>query len=293
MPGRRRRSARHRRRRPASPAAQERRPWRRIRRPAPPCRSNGVPRRQACAVPRRKPAAAVILAVLGVGPKIWPTSNKADIAKAARGIGFSRPRSGQAAGSAACRRDRRRSDWPATSSGAPPPKFSACVLADEGPGHGLDHAARGQARRRARARAAATGSARGRRRRRRAPAEPSAMRSRPAMRTISSTRSALPSISGRQLGARTWTSLGIARLPGDGKAELFQSPDHFATSEPQAGQPLDFAEGEGNAGERRPATWPATKSFGRRRRRRAPAPAASPVRSPGRTKAGSTPRSKR
>ena len=41
-------------------------------------------------------------------------------------------------------------------------------------------------------------------------------------------------------------SLGVARLSGNGKAELFQRASHFGDVQPQAGQPLDFAEGEVN-----------------------------------------------
>ncbi len=75
---------------------------------------------------------------------------------------------------------------------------------DERPGDRLDHAARRPGRDARSARAAATGSAP---RRRQHPSRSSGvgvMRSRPARRMISSTRSALPSMSGRQLGARTW-----------------------------------------------------------------------------------------
>ena len=100
-------------------------------------------------------------------------------------------RSGRAAGSAACRTCRRRSDWRAPAPASPPPKASAALVRDERPGHRLDQAARGER---------ALGAARaGLDRRQHRLAARRAARgsgatgtwSTPMMRTISSTRSAL------------------------------------------------------------------------------------------------------
>ena len=62
-------------------------------------------------------------------------------------------------------------------------------------------------------------------------------RSRPAMRTISSTRSALPSMSGRQVGTIAWPSVEL-------EAEPLEDCLAFGLRDVEAGQPLDFAVGK-------------------------------------------------
>ena len=64
------------------------------------------------------------------------------------------------------------------------------------------------------------------------------MRSTPTMRTISSTMSALPSMSGRHDGAATFTRLS---WPATKKPSLVQHAAHLDQIEIEAGEPLQFA----------------------------------------------------
>ena len=96
------------------------------------------------AKPRRTPRGGGELILRLVALENLADFEQRDIGEAAVGVGLRRWRRGPAAGSAACRRDRPRSDWRAPARLAPPPNSSACGFGDERPGHGLDHAARGQ-----------------------------------------------------------------------------------------------------------------------------------------------------
>ena len=113
------------------------------------------------------------------------------------------------------------------SSGAPPPKISACALATK------DHVTASTMPRAASARRAArtrfcnrvsTGPEMADSR----SSGTGAMRSRPARRMISSTRSALPSMSGRQLGARTWTRSALLAGRATAKPSFSSVAGHFA-----------------------------------------------------------------
>ncbi len=151
-------------------------------------------------------------------------------------------RSSPAAGSAACRKDRRRSDWRAPAQARRRRIMRRRSLANERPGHRLDKAGGGQR---------AFGEPRallqqGQNRLRDSVSSRAATASRrrdraPAMRRISSTRSALPSMSGRQDGAFTSTRSAVACDAAKLEAELSRIAGHCGGVEFEPGQPLHFA----------------------------------------------------
>ena len=162
------------------------------------------------------------------------------------------------------------------SSGLPPPNSSACGLRDERPGHRLDHAARGE---RALGRAGADlDRSSGRACAALSPRSSGVdgTRSTPTMRTTSSTRSALPSMSGPPGRHR---DLHASVLPGDDEAEPVQDPPRL----PAAARRGRSAASPRTAGSRsrsrrlRPRRRPRSRSACRRRAR---APSASPAPAP-------------
>ena len=129
------------------------------------------------------------------------------------------PSAGPAAGSAASTSSRSRSGWRARAQALPPPNCARRCRGNERPGDGLDHAARRKLAPRAADTALASPSARARATPCRRGIGAEGTLSRPAMRTTSSTRSAVPPTSGRQLGAVTLTFCALA---GDREAQRFE-----------------------------------------------------------------------
>ena len=212
-----------------------RRPWRRTRRPGRHCRPSGGRRLRAwpCRAARRRRRAAGCRARR---PHRFPTLRTARRRRCPCRHCAGRPRAAPAAATAACRTCRRRSGWRASASAGRRRTASACSagMNDQVTASIMPRTA--SARLAARVRICSVV--------RILPLTASwlasgcgAMLSTPWMRMTSSTRSALPSMSGRQDGTATSTTSPESLRR---EAEPRQDVEAFLAGHVEAGQPLHF-----------------------------------------------------
>ncbi len=266
-----------------------RRPWPRRRRRSARPRPSVARRRPGSALPRRTAAARMVWPSGSSDGEALPDLEQGGVGIAAVGVALRGPQQARQRGSAACRTVPRRSGWPG-----------------RGRRRRRRTARRRHAGRRTTSRPPSGRGSPGRawrvrvrfcisREQRPRESRPSrgsgfgSIRSRPAMRMISSTRSALPSTSGRQDGVSTFTR---SPVPETWKPRRLQDQLHLDARQFEPGEPAHFGPGEVDDRARpraaRPAIVAAVGVPPQRSRT-----SASPGRGRAGSKAGSTPRSKR